>query len=147
MQKTYSAKPSDVHRKWYVIDASETTLGRVATKAASLLIGKGKAQFTSHIDTGDYVIVINADKLQVTGNKLESKMYYHHSGFAGGLKARSLKDQMQRDSTQAIIAAVNGMLPINKLREGRMERLKVYSGNEHRHEAQKPEILSVKDAK
>lgn len=145
--KTYSAKPSDVTRKWYVIDASEATLGRVATKAASLLIGKGKPQFTSHIDCGDYVIVVNANALHVTGDKLETKKYYRHSGYAGNLHSRSLKEQLNLDPTRVIFDAVRGMLPVNKLRDGRLERLKIYSDGEHKHEAQKPETLSVKDAK
>lgn len=145
--KTYSAKPSDVTRKWYVLDASEAPLGRVATLAATLLTGKGKPQFTHHIDCGDYVVVINADQLVVTGNKVEDKMYYRHSGFPGGLTETSLKAQMATDSTVAITKAVRGMLPVNKLRPGRLERLKVYAGSEHNHEAQKPEVLSVKEAK
>jgi large subunit ribosomal protein L13 len=145
--KTYSAKPSDVQRKWYVIDASEAPLGRVATKAASLLIGKGKPQFTAHIDCGDYVIVINAKDLRVTGNKLETIKYYRHSGYAGNLHERTLKEQMNLDPTKALEHAIRGMLPVNKLRQGRLERLKVYAGSDHKHEAQKPETLSVKDAK
>ena len=147
MQKTYSAKPSDVSRKWYVLDASETTLGRVATKAASLLLGKGKPQVTAHIDTGDYVIVINAKDLKVTGNKLETIKYYRHSGHAGNLRERTLKEQLNLDPTKAIEHAVRGMLPVNKLRDARLERLKVYAGSEHKHEAQKPQTLSVKEAK
>jgi len=145
--KTYSAKPADVVRKWYVLDASETTLGRVATKAASLLLGKGKPQFTHHIDCGDYVIVVNANNLVVTGNKLEEKKYYRHSGHAGNLRERSLQEQMNLDPTKVIETAVRGMLPTNKLRDGRLDRLKVYAGSDHKHEAQKPEVLSVKEAK
>ena len=145
--KTYSAKPSDVTRKWYVIDASETTLGRVATKAASLLLGKGKPQFTHHIDVGDYVVIINAKDLKVTGNKLETIKYYRHSGHAGHLHARSLQEQMNLDPTVAIEHAVRGMLPVNKLRDARLERLKVYSGADHKHEAQQPQVLSVKEGK
>ncbi len=145
--KTYSAKPADVTRKWYVLDASETTLGRVATRAASLLLGKGKPQFTHHIDCGDYVIVINAKDLNVTGNKLETIKYYRHSGYAGNLHERTLKEQMNIDPTKAIEHAVRGMLPVNKLRDARLERLKIYAGSDHKHEAQKPEVLSVKDAK
>ncbi len=141
--KTYSAKPSDVTRKWYVIDASEATLGRVATKAASLLLGKGKPQFTSHIDCGDYVVVINANALNVTGDKLETKKYYRHSGYAGNLHTRTLQEQLNIDPTRIIHDAVRGMLPVNKLRDGRLERLKVYADSEHRHEAQKPQTLSV----
>lgn len=145
--KTYSAKPSDVTRAWYVVDASEATLGRVATQVAQLLTGKGKPMFTAHIDTGDYVVVINADKLQVTGAKMEKKIYYRHSGFPGGLKETPLKKQMEKDSTAVITHAVRGMLPVNKLRDGRLARLKVYAGAEHNHEAQKPTTIKVKEAK
>ena len=144
---TYSAKPSDVTRKWYVVDASETALGRVATHVATLLTGKGKPMFTSHIDCGDFVVVINADKLQVTGAKMTDKMYYNHSGYPGGLRERQLKDVVEKDSTEVILQAVRGMLPGNKLRDGRLARLKIYAGAEHNHAAQKPEVLSLKGAK
>jgi large subunit ribosomal protein L13 len=142
--KTYSQKPAEVTRKWYVIDASEVPLGRLSTVAASLLIGKGKPSVTAHVDGGDYVIVINADQLVVTGKKMENKMYYHHSHYPGGLKEATLKEKMAKDSTEPIIKAVRGMLPVNKLRPGRLARLKVYAGAEHQHEAQKPETLSLK---
>lgn len=145
--KTYSAKPSDVVRKWYVIDASDATLGRIATQVATLLTGKGKPMYTAHIDTGDFVIVVNTDNLVVTGNKLEDKMYYRHSGFPGGLTETQLKDKMIKDSTEVIFKAVRGMLPVNKLRDGRLERLKLYAGTEHKHEAQKPVTLSLKEGK
>jgi large subunit ribosomal protein L13 len=145
MMKTYSAKPADVTRKWYVIDASEAPLGRIATVAAKLLIGKEKPQFTKHIDTGDYVIIVNASKLVVTGNKMKDKMYYRHSGFPGGLTETALVDQMAKDATQPVIHAIRGMLPVNKLRADRLARLKVYIDAEHNHEAQKPQLLSVKD--
>lgn len=141
--KTYSAKPSDITRKWYVIDASEAPVGRLATVAANLLTGKGKPSFTKHIDTGDYVIVVNADNLVVTGDKMEKKTYYRHSGFPGGLTETKLRHQMDKDSTHVIEHAIRGMLPVNKLRDGRLARLKVYAGSEHQHEAQKPEKLSV----
>lgn len=144
---TYSAKPSDVTRKWYVVDASETTLGRAATQIATLLTGKGKPMFTAHIDCGDFVVVVNADKLRVTGGKEEKKLYYRHSGFPGGLTETKLKDVMAKDSTEVIYKAVRGMLPVNKLRDGRLKRLKVYAGAEHEHAAQKPEIVSLKGAK
>ena len=146
-QKTYSAKPTDVLRKWYVVDASELTLGRLSTQVATLLTGKGKPQFTHHIDTGDYVIVINSDKLVVTGNKLVDKKYYRHSGFPGGIKEASLADKMAKDSTEVILHAIRGMLPVNKLRDGRLARLKIYAGSEHQHEAQKPETISLKEGK
>jgi len=144
---TYSAKPADVTRKWYVIDASEAPLGRVATQVATLLTGKGKPMFTKHIDCGDYVIVLNADKAHVTGNKLDTKMYYHHSGHPGGLTETSMRDVMEKDSTKVVFAAIRGMLPVNKLRDARLERLKIYAGAEHNHEAQKPAKVAVREAK
>lgn len=144
---TYSAKPTDVTRQWYVVDASEVPLGRLATQVAQLLTGKGKPQFTKHIDCGDYVIVINADQLQVSGNKLEEKMYYHHSHYPGGLKETTLKKQMNKDATAPIVHAVRGMLPVNKLRDGRLARLKVYAGSEHNHAAQQPKAFSLKEGK
>lgn len=143
--KTYSAKPSDVTRKWYVIDASEAPLGRVATQIATLLTGKGKPMFTKHIDVGDYVIVINAANVQVTGPKMDTKMYYSHSGYPGGLKEMTMRDKQAKDPTTAITHAVRGMLPVNRLRADRLERLKVYPGSEHNHDAQKPEKISVKE--
>lgn len=145
--KTYSAKPADVTRKWYVIDASQAPLGRVATQIATLLTGKGKPQFTKHIDCGDYVIVINAKDLKVTGNKATTKMYYHHSGFPGGLRERTLQDQMNLDPTKVLEHAIRGMLPVNKLRDDRLSRLKIYADAEHKHEAQQPEVISVKEGK
>jgi large subunit ribosomal protein L13 len=145
--KTYSAKPTDVERKWYVIDASEAPLGRLATQVATLLTGKGKTQFTKHIDCGDFVIVVNTDNLVVTGKKMEDKMYYKHSGYPGGLKELQLKEKMAKDSTEVIFKAVRGMLPVNKLRDGRLARLKIYAGTEHNHEAQKPVAYSVKGDK
>jgi large subunit ribosomal protein L13 len=126
------------------VDASEAPLGRVATQVATLLTGKGKPQFSHHIDCGDYVVVINTDNLKVTGDKLEQKMYYHHSHFPGGLKETPLNKQIEKDSTQAVIHAIRGMLPVNKLRDGRLLRLKVYPGSEHNHAAQKPETISLK---
>ncbi len=145
--KTYSAKPTDVVRKWYVVDASEAPLGRVATQIATLLTGKAKPQFTKHIDCGDFVVVINAEKIVVTGDKTNKKIYYKHSDFPGGLKETSLSDKLERDPTFAITKAVRGMLPVNKLRDGRLARLKVYAGSEHQHTAQQPEVYSVKEGK
>ena len=142
--KTYSAKPSEVTRKWYIIDASEAPLGRVATKVASLLIGKEKPMFTSHIDCGDYVIVINAGNINVSGNKMTDKMYYRHSNFPGGLTETTLAEKMVKDPTHALTHAVRGMLPVNKLRDGRLDRLKVYAGTDHKHDPQKPEAISLK---
>jgi large subunit ribosomal protein L13 len=145
--KTYSAKPSDVTRVWYVVDASEASLGRVSTKIAELLIGKGKPQFTHHIDCGDYVVVINASQIKTTGKKMTDKMYYSHSSYPGGLKEATLSQKMEKDPASVIIHAVRGMLPVNKLRDGRLLRLKVYSGSEHTHAPQKPQVYSVKDKK
>ena len=145
--KTYSAKPSEVTRKWYVIDASEATLGRVATQIAKLLTGKDKPMFTHHIDVGDYVVVINARNIVVPGEKMDSKMYYRHSQYPGALKETTLREKMEKDPTHALTHAVRGMLPVNKLRDGRLARLKVYADAEHNHEAQQPEAISVKEAK
>ncbi len=141
--KTFTQKPADVSRKWLLVDASEAPLGRVATTVAKYLIGKYKPTYTAHIDGGDYVVVINADKLVVTGNKLEAKMYYRHSGFPGGIKQRSLKDQLSIDSTKVILDAVSGMLPKNKLVEGRLKRLKIYAGAEHAQAPQSPVKIEV----
>ncbi|HSH18553.1 MAG TPA: 50S ribosomal protein L13 [Candidatus Saccharimonadales bacterium] len=145
--KTYSAKPSDVTRAWYVLDAAEAPLGRIAAKAATLLTGKGKPMFTQHIDTGDFVVIINAGKTVVTGKKATDKMYYKHSGFPGGLRERTFTEQMEKDPTEALYQAVRGMLPVNKLRDERLKRLKIYVEAEHKHEAQKPKAVSVKEGK
>jgi large subunit ribosomal protein L13 len=144
MLKTYSAKPSEVTRNWYVIDASEAPLGRVSTKIATLLTGKGKPMFTHHIDCGDYVVVINADSLVATGNKLADKKYYRHSQYPGSLKEASLGEMISKDSTEVIRLAVKGMLPKNKLMDGRLMRLKIYKGSEHNNTAQQPKKVSVK---
>lgn len=145
--KTYSAKPTDVTREWYVVDASEDTLGRVATRVATLLTGKGKPQFTKHIDTGDFVVVINAKDLKVTGGKEEKKIYYRHSNYPGGLKEITLGKQMEKDPTEVLFHAIRGMLPVNKLRDARLARLKIYADAEHKHEAQQPKVISIKDVK
>ena len=145
--KTYSAKPTDVTRAWYVINAAEVPLGRMATQVAKLLIGKDKPQFTKHIDCGDYVVVINAAQTVVTGKKLKDKVYYSHTGFPGGLKEATLADKMTAQPTFAVEHAVRGMLPINKLRTGRLARLKVYAGTDHPHEPQKPVTISLKEGK
>lgn len=142
--KTYSAKPTDVERKWYVVDASETTLGRLSTKVATLLTGKGKPMFTTHIDCGDYVVVINADNLVVTGEKATDKMYYRHSGYVGNLKEATLTEKQAKKSGEVIRLAVKGMLPKNKLMDERLKRLKIYSGAEHTHAPQNPIKLEVK---
>ncbi|GAC1501754.1 MAG: 50S ribosomal protein L13 [Candidatus Saccharimonadales bacterium] len=145
--KTFSAKPTDVTREWYLVDASEATLGRVATKVATLLSGKGKPQYTNHIDCGDFVVIINAEKIKVTGDKLNQKIYYRHSNYPGGLKSASLSEKLEKDPTFAITNAIRGMLPVNKLRDGRLLRLKVYAGTDHPHDPQKPKQISVKDNK
>ncbi|MEJ0072958.1 MAG: 50S ribosomal protein L13 [Candidatus Saccharibacteria bacterium] len=142
-QKTFSAKPSDVTRKWYIIDASQAPLGRTATLVATLLTGKGKPQFTAHIDCGDFVVVTNAANVQVTGQKLTDKMYYRHSGYPGGLKETALKDVLANTPERALYEAVRGMLPVNKLRDPRLARLKIYPGSEHKHEAQQPVAIAV----
>ena len=141
--KTYSAKPSEVKRNWYVVDASVVPLGRLSTTIANLLTGKGKPMYTQHIDVGDYVIVVNADKLVVTGKKFEDKKYYRHSGYPGGIKETTLAELMEKDSTKVIRKAIRGMLPVNKLRDDRLARLKVYAGAEHEHTAQQPVELNL----
>jgi large subunit ribosomal protein L13 len=142
--KTYSIKPSEIKREWYVIDASEAPLGRLATIVSSLLLGKGKPTITPHMDGGDYVVIINSAKLVVTGKKLKDKKYHRHSGFPGGLYTRSLEEQMERDPNKVIFDAVRGMLPVNKLRDGRLARLKIYADDQHTHAPQKPKTLSLK---
>jgi large subunit ribosomal protein L13 len=144
MKKTYSQKPAEVTRKWIVLDASEATLGRVAAAAAKHLVGKSKPTYTPHVDGGDYVIVVNAAKLVVTGEKATDKKYYNYSGFPGGLKETSLADALQKNPAKVIEAAVAGMIPKNKLSSPRMQRLKVYAGEAHSHEAQKPVKMGVK---
>lgn len=142
--KTYQAKPTEVTREWLLLDASEAPLGRLSTKIAKLLIGKDKAMFTKHIDCGDYVVVINADKLVVTGTKMTDKKYYRHSQYPGSLKTATLTEKMVKDPTDVIILAVKGMLPKNKLMTERLKRLKVYTGETHNHDAQSPKKVSVK---
>jgi large subunit ribosomal protein L13 len=144
MNKTFSQKPADVTRKWIILDATEAPLGRVATAAAKYLIGKSKPTYTPHVDGGDYVIIINAAKLVVTGDKATDKKYYNYSGFPGGLKEESLSEVIAKDPTKAIEAAIVGMLPKNKLSPLRMKRLKVYANEAHNHEAQKPVKMGVK---
>jgi len=145
--KTFSLKQADVSRKWHIIDASDTTLGRLSTVAASLLLGKGKPSVTSHVDNGDFIVIINSDNLKVSGNKLISKSYFRHTGHPGALHERSLEEQMKLDSTKVILTAVRGMLPDNKLRAGRLARLKIYTGSDHPHAPQQPSPLSLKEKK
>ncbi len=143
MNKTYSAKPSEVTRRWILIDASEAPLGRIATVIATYLTGKNKAMFTSHIDCGDYVVVTNAAKLVVTGNKLADKKYYRYSGFPGGMKEMTLEQKLEKDPASVIELAVKGMLPKNKLASERLARLRVFADENHGHAAQKPEKITV----
>lgn len=142
--KTFQAKPTDVTREWLLIDASDAPLGRIATKVATLLTGKEKTMFTKHIDCGDYVVVINADNLVVTGAKMDDKKYYRHSQYPGSLKTATLTEKIKKDSTDVIILAVKGMLPKNKLMTERLKRLKVYAGETHNHDAQSPKKVSIK---
>ncbi|MBS1348675.1 MAG: 50S ribosomal protein L13 [Firmicutes bacterium] len=135
------AKPAEIERKWYIIDAAGRPLGRTASEAARILRGKHKPIFTPHIDTGDFVIIINADQAILTGKKLDQKMYYHHSGYPGGLKEVKYKDLMAKKPVLAVEKAVKGMLPHNSLGRATAKKLKVYAGSEHPHAAQKPEIL------
>ena len=134
--KTYSTKASDIEREWHVIDASDKVLGRLATQVAGLLMGKHKPIFSRHLDTGDFVVVINADKVRVTGNKVKQKLYYRHSGYPGGLKAISLEKMMQTHPTRIIEYAVKGMLPHTRLGASMMKKLRVYVGDTHPHQAQ-----------
>jgi len=134
------AKPAEIERKWYIIDAAGRPLGRTASEAARILRGKHKPIFTPHIDTGDFVIIINADQAILTGKKLDQKMYYHHSGYPGGLKEVKYKDLMAKKPVLAVEKAVKGMLPHNSLGRATAKKLKVYAGSEHPHAAQKPEI-------
>jgi large subunit ribosomal protein L13 len=136
--KTFIAKPAEVERSWYIVDAEGQTLGRLASQIAAVLRGKHKPIFTPHVDCGDYVIVINAEKIHVTGQRLQQKMYYRHSGYPGGLTEISLADQLERFPTRPVELAVKGMLPKNKLGTKMFKKLKVYAGTEHPHEAQLP---------
>jgi large subunit ribosomal protein L13 len=141
--KTFSAKPAEVTRDWYVVDAEGKTLGRLATEIARRLRGKHKPEYTSHVDTGDYIIVINAEKIGVTGNKEKDKMYYHHTGYIGNLKSVSLGKLRQTFPDRIINKAVQGMLPRNPLGRAMFKKLKVYAGPEHGHQAQQPKVLEL----
>jgi len=142
--KTYSQKPAEIERTWYLVDASENNLGRVATIVANLLAGKNKVTVTPHVDNGDFVIIINASKVGITGNKLTDKKYHRHSGYIGNLKTKSLGELLKTNPERVIAEAVKGMLPKNKLQAARLARLKVFSGNEHNHTAQTPKKVEVK---
>ena len=140
--KTFMASPATIERKWYVVDATGYTLGRLASEVAKVLRGKNKAIFTPHIDTGDYVIVINADKIKVTGKKMDQKVYYRHSDYVGGMKEATLREMMDKKPEKVIELAVKGMLPKGPLGRTMYKKLFVYAGAEHGHEAQKPEVLT-----
>jgi large subunit ribosomal protein L13 len=142
--RTYSAKPGEVARDWYLVDAEGQTLGRLATRIADTLRGKGKPQYTAHVDTGDFVVVVNAEKIVVTGNKLDQKRYYRHSGYPGGLRSRTLRDQLERRPTEVLRTAVKGMLPKNRLAAQQLTKLKIYAGPDHPHGAQAPKPLELK---
>lgn len=144
MRTTYMAKPNEVERKWYIIDAEGKTLGRLASEAATILRGKHKPEFTPHVDTGDFVIIINAEKIHVTGNKLQDKFYYRHSGYPGGLKKTSLNELLKSKPERALQHAIFGMLPKNRLGNALKTKLKIYAGAEHPHAAQKPEVWELR---
>jgi large subunit ribosomal protein L13 len=141
--KTYTPKLEEIQREWFVVDAKDQTLGRLASQIAHLLRGKHKPMFSPHMDVGDYVIVINCDKVRVTGRKLDQKRYYWHSGYPGGIKSRTLREQMDRYPERVIEAAVRGMLPKNSLGRKMIKKLKIYQGDSHPHEAQKPKVFEL----
>lgn len=141
--KTHSTKPSEIERQWYVVDAEGQTLGRLASEIAKILKGKHKPIYAPHLDTGDYVIVINAEKVHVTGHKMDQKMYYRHSGYPGGLTGLTLREQLDRHPTRVIRIAVRGMLPHNRLGRAMLGKLKVYAGDAHPHAAQQPRALEL----
>lgn len=140
---TYSARKADVKRRWLVLDAEDQVLGRIATRVAGLLSGKEKPTFTRHVDTGDFVIVVNAGKIRLTGNKLDKKVYYRHSGFPGGIKGMTARELLDRKPERLLKSAVKGMLPKNRLGTDMLGKLKVYAGPDHPHEAQKPEKIEL----
>ena len=142
--KTFVATPANRQRDWYIVDAEGKTLGRLATQIATILRGKNKPDFTPHIDTGDFVVVINAEKVHVTGNKREQKTYWRHSGYPGGIRSRTLNEMLERQPEEVLRKAVKGMLPRNKLGRAQLLKLKVYTGPEHPHAAQSPQPLEVK---
>ena len=142
--KSFMASPSTIERKWYVVDATGHTLGRLASEIASILRGKNKPTFTPHIDTGDYVIVVNADKIKVTGKKLDQKVYYNHSDYVGGMKETTLREKMAKKPEDVIYLAVKGMLPKGPLGREMITKLHVYAGADHKHQAQKLEVLEIK---
>ena len=140
---TVSAKPAEVRRDWFVVDAEGKTLGRLSTEIARRLRGKHKPEYTPHVDTGDYIVVVNAEKIRVTGNKMKDKMYYHHTGYIGNLKSISLEKLLDKAPERVIESAVKGMLPKNPLGRAMFKKLKVYAGPKHQHEAQQPQALEI----
>ena len=143
--KTWNAKAETVERRWYVVDAEGQTLGRLATRIADTLRGKRKPEYTPHVDTGDFVVVVNAEKIAVTGKKLDEKLYHRHSGYPGGLRTRTLSEQLERRPTEVLRKAVKGMLPRNRLANRQITKLKIYAGPEHPHAAQNPDPLPLED--
>ncbi len=141
--KTFVARPQEIERKWYLVDAKEKVLGRLASKIAMRLRGKHKPIFTPHTDTGDFVVVVNAEKVVLTGKKWDNKMYYRHSGYLGGLKVRSAKKMLETRPEEIIRHAVRGMLPKNSLGRRQLKKLKIYAGPDHPHQAQKPQVLEI----
>ena len=141
--KTFSAKHEEVKRDWYVIDAEDKVLGRLAAEIARRLKGKHKPEYTPHVDTGDYIVVVNAEKVAVTGNKYNDKMYYHHTGYPGGIKSANFRTMIENHPTRVIEKAVKGMLPKNKLGSAMLSKLKIYAGEEHNHHAQQPKTLEI----
>lgn len=144
MRTTYMAKPNEVERKWYIVDAAGQTLGRLASEVASIIRGKHKPEFTPHVDTGDFVVVINASQIKLTGKKMQNKMYYRHSLYPGGLKVTSAQDLLNSKPDRMIEFAVHGMLPKNRLGDSMKTKLKVYGGAEHPHQAQQPEVWNLR---
>lgn len=143
LKRTFSAKKGEVEGKWWLVDAEGKVLGRMASEIARILRGKNKPIFTPHVDTGDFVIVINADKVRFTGNKLKGKVYYHHSGYIGGLKSITAERLLEKKPTEVVRRAVKGMLPKNRIGRELLKKLKVYTGGEHPHQAQQPELLNI----
>jgi large subunit ribosomal protein L13 len=143
MGATVSAKPAEVRHDWYVVDAENKTLGRLATEIARRLRGKHKPIYTPHVDTGDYIVVVNAEKIRVTGNKLQDKMYHHHTGYVGNLKSISLEKQLQKAPERVLNTAVRGMLPRSPLGRAMMKKLRIFAGPEHTHQAQQPQTLDI----
>jgi len=141
--KTYTARAEDMEREWFLVNAEGKTLGRLASEIAQVLRGKHKPIYTPHLDCGDYVIVVNAEKVRVTGRKLDQKMYYHHTGYPGGIKSISLRNQLQKHPERVLQAAVRGMLPKNRLGRKMLKKLKVYAGDSHPHQAQQPKMLEL----